>query len=122
MKSVVIYTYFFSKSSNYNLAFFVQKELQERPNIDYIIVINGFTHDENVVFPNLSNLTILKRPNEGYDFGGHQYALNHLAENNKKYDYYFFMNSGVIGPILPKYWDNIPMHWSELFIKKSPIK
>lgn len=122
MKSVVIYTYFFSESSNYNLAFFVQKELQERPNIDYIIVINGFTHDENVVFPNLSNLTILKRPNEGYDFGGHQYALNHLAENNKKYDYYFFMNSGVIGPILPKYWDNIPMHWSELFIKKITNK
>ena len=37
MKSVVIYTYFFSKSSNYNLAFFVQKELQERP-IDYTII------------------------------------------------------------------------------------
>jgi hypothetical protein len=118
MKSVIIYTYFFSPSSNYNVAFFIKKELQERSNMDYIIVINGFVCDETIVFPTLSNLTILKRPNEGYDFGGHTHALEYLAENNKKnYDYYFFMNSGVIGPILPNYWDQ-SIHWSSVFIRK----
>lgn len=120
MKSVIIYTYFFSPSSNYNLAFFVKKELQERCDIDYIIVINGFVCDETIYFPNLSNITILKRPNEGYDFGGHHSALNYLKEKSKKYDYYFFMNSGVIGPILPNYWHLLQpqVHWSELFIRK----
>jgi hypothetical protein len=121
MKSVIIYTYFFSPSSNYNLAFFVKKELQEKNersdiDIDYIIVINGFVCDETIVFP--TNVTILKRPNEGYDFGGHAYALDFLATNHKKtYDYYFFMNSGVIGPILPNYFDQT-MHWSSIFIRK----
>jgi hypothetical protein len=127
MKSVIIYTYFFSPSSNYNLAYFVKKELllqkpKERSEIDYIIVINGFHYDESIVFPtNLSNLTILKRPNEGYDFGGHHFALEYLEENgNKNYDYYFFMNSGVIGPILPNYWNLLQpsIHWSSLFIRK----
>jgi len=119
MKSVIIYTYFFSPSSNYNLAFFVKKELQERKEMDYIIVINGFAYDETIVFPtNLSNLTIIKRPNEGYDFGGHHSALSYLASHKKTYDYYFFMNSGVIGPILPTYWDLLHNHWSSIFIRK----
>ena len=121
MKSVIIYTYFFSPSSNYNLSFFVKKELQERPDIDYILVINGIHYDETIQIPTLSNVILLKRPNEGYDFGGHAYALKYLAENNKKiYDYYFFMNSGVIGPILPNYWDLLSssIHWSSIFIRK----
>ena len=120
MKSVIIYTYFFSASSNYNLAFFVKKELQDRSDIDYIIVINGFICDEAIQFPSLSNLTIIKRPNEGYDFGGHHSGLEFLANRKKTYDYYFFMNSGVIGPILPNYWDLLTprIHWSSLFIQK----
>ena len=39
------------------------------------------------------------RVNIGYDFGGHNYALNYLDKIDLKYDYYFFINSGVIGPI-----------------------
>jgi len=70
MKSVIIYTYFQSQSSDYNLDFFVKKELSYKDNIDYIIVINGNVYNENIQFPTLDNLTILNRDNIGYDFGG----------------------------------------------------
>jgi hypothetical protein len=116
MKSVIIYTYFSSQSSDYNLNFFVKKELSYKDNIDYIIVINGYLYNENINFPNLDNLTILKRDNIGYDFGGHNYALEYIEMQSKMYDYYFFINSGVIGPILPHYLTET--HWTTIFIKK----
>jgi hypothetical protein len=116
MNSVIIYTYFSSPSSDYNLSFFVKKELSYKDNIDYIIVINGYNYDKNIEFPNLKNLTILKRENVGYDFGGHNYALEYIETTSKEYDYYFFMNSGVIGPIIPHYFTE--NHWSNIFIKK----
>ncbi len=116
MKSVIIYTYHSSPSSDYNLNFFVKKELSYRENIDYIIVINGFNYNSKIVFPELKNLIIIKRENTGFDFGGHACALEHIEKLNKKYDYYFFMNSGVIGPILPHYFSEA--HWSNVFIKK----
>lgn len=116
MKSVIIYTYFSSPSSDYNLYFFINKELSYNENIDYIIVINGYVYNEKIKFPNLDNVTILKRENIGYDFGGHNYALEYIDKISKKYDYYFFMNSGVIGPIIPHYFTEI--HWSNIFIKK----
>jgi hypothetical protein len=116
MKSVIIYTYFKSSPSDYNLDFFVKKELSYKDNIDYIIVINGNVYNENIHFPTLENLTILKRDNIGYDFGGHNYALEYIEKTNKTYDYYFFINSGVIGPIIPHYFTET--HWSNIFIKK----
>ena len=114
MKSVICYTYFNSPSSNYNLNFFVKKELSYKENIDYIIIINGFQCA--VHLPKLPNLTVLGRVNVGYDFGGHNCALEYITSQNKQYDYYFFMNSGVIGPILhdPLRQD----HWSNDFIQK----
>jgi len=116
MKSVIIYTYFSSPSSDYNLNFFVRKELSYKDNIDYIIVINGYSYNENIKFPILDNLTILKRENTGFDFGGHNCALEYIGSQSKIYDYYFFMNSGVIGPIVPHYFTE--PHWTNIFIKK----
>lgn len=116
MKSVVIYTYFPSQSSDYNLDFFVKSELSYKDNIDYIIVINGHVYNDNIKFENLDNLTVLKRDNIGYDFGGHNYALEYIKTKDKSYDYYFFINSGVIGPIIPNYFTE--SHWTNSFIKK----
>jgi len=113
-KKVVIYTYFNSPSSNYNLNFFVKKELCYRNDIDYVLVINGY--DCAVPLPELENVTVLRRENSGYDFGGHAHALEYLKDTKKEYDYYFFMNSGVIGPILPHYVNDC--HWTHIFIRK----
>ena len=57
-KSVVIYTYCMSQSSDYNLSFFVKK-LTYSENIDYIIVINGHIYNENIIIPVLNNVTVL---------------------------------------------------------------
>jgi len=114
MKTVVIYTYYNSESSNYNLEFFAKRELSFKPDVDYVIVINGYNCA--VQLPELSNLHVIKRPNIGYDFGGHNAALQHLSAENQKYDYYFFMNSGVIGPILPHYMKHFD--WKQVFINK----
>jgi hypothetical protein len=80
--------------------------------IDYIIVINGFECTVN--FPDIPNLRIIKRPNIGYDFGGHGEALKYLESEGKTYDYYFFMNSGVFGPII----ERTEPHWTTVFINK----
>ncbi len=111
----MIYTYFSSPSADYNLDFFIKKEISLKDNIDYIFVINGHTYPKTIRFPTLDNVTVLKRDNMGYDFGGHAHALEYLESGSKTYDYYFFMNSGVIGPILPHYFKG---HWSSIFIEK----
>ena len=116
MKSVIIYTYYNSPSSNYNLAFFLKREVVYRENIDYIFVVNGFETDKSIVFPILDNVTVIRRENVGFDFGGHARALEYIQSNAKVYNYYFFMNSGVIGPILPHYVKT--PHWSQFFIEK----
>jgi lipopolysaccharide biosynthesis protein len=116
MKSVIIYTYFQSSSSEYNLSFFVKTELSYKDNIDYIIVINGHNVDSNIHLPEIDNLTVIRRDNVGYDFGGHNCALEHIKTTGKLYDYFFFMNSGVIGPIIPHYFTQ--MHWTNVFINK----
>ena len=36
-KKVIIYAYHNSPSSNYNLDFFIKKELRYRPDVDYIL-------------------------------------------------------------------------------------
>ena len=113
MKTLIVYVYFMSPSSDYNLSFFSKIELTYKPDIDYIIVING--HRCSVNLPIRENVTVLKRDNIGFDFGGHAHALEHIQHQNKTYDYYFFMNSGVIGPIIPYYHK---AHWSHIFIKK----
>jgi hypothetical protein len=116
-KSLVVYTYFASPSSDYNLNFYSKMAITENANIDYIIVVNG--HTCNVALPKLSNLKVIYRDNVGFDFGGHKAALDSL--NGKQYDYYFFMNSGVLGPFLPETHPK-DMHWTELFIKRITNK
>jgi hypothetical protein len=116
-KSLVIYTYFSSPSSDYNLEFYSKMAITNEANIDFIIVING--NICNVNLPQLPNLKVIYRDNIGFDFGGHKAALDSL--NGKQYDYYFFMNSGVLGPFLH---DTHPkdFHWTQPFIKKITDK
>jgi hypothetical protein len=115
MSSVIIYSYYNTDVANYNLDFFIKNELKYRENIDYIFVINGFYYDEKICFPEISNLTILRRENVGFDFGAYNCGIEYLESYDKKYDYYFFINNGVIGPIIPHYVD---VHWSKIFIRK----
>ena len=116
-RSLVSYVYSATDPSDYNLKFFSKEAISYSKNIDYIIVVNGFVC--NVDLPKLPNLKVIQRENKGFDFAGHKAALDSL--DGKHYDYYFFMNSSILGPFLP---DNHPrnMHWSEIFTRKLTDK
>jgi len=112
-KILITYTYFSSNSSNYNLLFFTLKAITYDENIDYHIVING--HECPLKIPQLPNVHVIRRENKGFDFGGHKASIEHAG--HRKYDFYFFMNSGVIGPILPFHY-HATSHWTQIFIDK----
>jgi hypothetical protein len=110
-KIVIIYSYFETPISIYNLKYFVKAEISLKDNIDYVIVING---DKcSVALPEIKNLKVIKRVNHRYDFSAYSDALKNIS---REYDYYFFLNSSVIGPIIPHYFKN--QHWTRIFTDK----
>ena len=86
-----VYAYY-EKNDLYktNFQYFLENGLLD--NVDYYIIING---NCSVILPDNPNIKILKRENKGFDFGAYSYAIKHM---DKKYDYYFFLNTSVKGP------------------------
>jgi hypothetical protein len=114
-KYCCIYAYY---EKNYlykdNFIYFLNNGILD--NVDYYIVING---DYSVDIPDKSNIKIYKRENIGYDFGAYSYVVKKLQ---KKYNYYFFLNTSVKGPYLKdknKAWIE---YFIELFNKSDDIK
>ena len=101
------------KSYKYNFTYFLNNGILD--NIDYYIIINGKC---TVKIPNRTNIKVLQRDNKGYDFGAYSYAVSKL--DNITYEYYFFINTSVIGPYLS---DN-SKDWTIKFIKlfKNNVK
>lgn len=112
-KIFLSFVYFNTNVANFNLAFFLRHGVFIS-NIDYYFVINGYNIDSSISFPNLPNIYIIYRENRGFDFGGHSIALSLI--NIDDYEYFFFMNSGVFGPVLPHYIDKTL--WPNFFIQK----
>lgn len=122
MKTAVSYVYYETKQSIYNLDFFVQIGIYESDDTLFIIVING---EKCIVeLPTYKNCIILRRPNTGYDFGGHNAAIQYLLSlyntqdvNMLPFENYIFMNSGVIGPFLPPCYHH-SLSWTYAFTNK----
>ena len=111
-KTLVVYTYFSSPSSDYNLDFYCKHAITESVEVDYIIVINGDRCPVHI--PTKSNLKVIY-------FGGHKAALDSL--NGKRYDYYMFINSVVLGPFIPVTEHDPTMpHWVHRFTTKITDK
>lgn len=93
-KICVIYNYY-EKNDLYkkNFIYFLENGILNE--LDYYIIING---KSTVNIPIKYNVHIHYRENKGYDFGAFSYAIN--KKINKKYDYYFFINTSVKGPYL----------------------
>ena len=81
--------------------------------VDYYIIINGIS---TVTIPKKDNIKIFYRENKGYDFGAYSYVINMI---NLNYDYYFFMNTSVIGPFIDKN-ENWILKFLDLF--KNDVK
>ncbi len=118
MKTVVSYAYYETNRAMYNFDFFAQVGIINDPNVLFIIVING--QKCSIEIPKFENCVIIKRDNSGYDFGAHRTSLDYLTDLHScavkdiPYDYFLFMNCGVIGPFLPKYYPK-NMSWTNIF-------
>ena len=98
-KHVCIYAYY-EKNEDYkhNFEFFL-KNGGILPNVDYYIVINGSC---TVDIPKADNIKVIRRQNQGFDFGAWQHVIK--KQLSRPYDYYIFMNSSVIGPYSDTPW------------------
>lgn len=119
-KLLVVYCYY-EKNREYldNFAYFVNVALPwKHPifDIHYIIVINGKCSYD---LSRMSDCKIIYRPNVDYDFGAYNEALHEMNQsktNNQldAYDFFFFINTSVRGPILPPYYTG---HYLDPFIE-----
>jgi hypothetical protein len=95
---------------NSRVHYFINNSIFESENIDFLIICN----DKNINFnyPTFSNVNVIKRDNIGYDFGGWSDGIL-INELYKKYDYYIFANSSVIGPFLKPHFSG---KWTDIYI------
>lgn len=107
MKTLVIYAlHKIDRSVN----FFIKRGIyRDDPETFYIFVVNN--DSEEKIFLKGSNVKVFYRENEGRDFGAWDYALKNF--DIQGYDYFIFLNSSVLGPFLPKYFNR---RWTEIFI------
>jgi lipopolysaccharide biosynthesis protein len=97
-KDAIFYSYF-EKNELYkeNFIYFLKHVVKPlHKSADIYIIING---ECSVPLPDLPNVRIIRRKNEGYDFGAYSHCITHHVVN--EYDYYIFINTSVRGPIPP---------------------
>uniref|UniRef100_A0A6C0E148 Glycosyltransferase n=1 Tax=viral metagenome TaxID=1070528 RepID=A0A6C0E148_9ZZZZ len=105
MKTLILYVY---HDYNDRVENFINKAIFEDPDFHFLIICNDLNSTQE--FPNY--VSVLKRHNIGYDFGGWSDGLLQ-HDRYKQYDHFIFVNSSVIGPFLPSYYKG---KWPEVYI------
>lgn len=104
-KTLVLYVF---HEYNWRVKLFIDKAIFYDPNVDFIVICNNTqTHFE--VPPYVRTVV---RENIGFDFGGWSDALL-MEEIYKKYDYFIFVNSSVVGPFIPSYCKE---KWTDIYV------
>jgi hypothetical protein len=103
--TLVLYTF---HEFNKNVEYFINNGIFNNDSVDFIIICNN--EDIEIKVPNY--VKVINRKNIGYDFGGWSEGLltNNLYKN---YKYFIFVNSSVLGPIIPTYYVN---RWTDIFL------
>jgi hypothetical protein len=111
MKTLISVAFYHSPSSVLNMLYFLHHAII--PCHDYVIAVNG---ESSIPFPtHLPNVTILRRPNVGFDFGAHEAIVSHLGPDGLgRYDFFIFMNASVIGPMITDD-DDDDVDWVDIF-------
>ena len=110
-KISITYVYF-EKNNEYkfNFKYFLENAIID--NIDYYIIINGIC---SLNIPIKNNINVYYRQNIGFDFGAYSHSLKKME---KEYNYYFFINTSVIGPYYNLDDKNINSNkWIDKFIE-----
>jgi lipopolysaccharide biosynthesis protein len=93
-KILVLYVF---HEYNIRVEHFIKHAIFKDDMFDFIIICNN--RSINISVPEY--VTVIKRDNVGYDFGAWSEGL--LSNDRyKKYDYFVFVNSSIIGPYLPE--------------------
>jgi len=110
MKIAVVYAYY-EKNQTYvnNLLYFLENGIIQSEDIHYYIIVNGTCTIIPICQP---NMTVIRRPNEGFDFGAFGSALEDMTKNNKSYTHYIFINTSCRGPFMPTY---VSSRWTDAF-------
>ena len=108
MKYLILYSYYETSNSIFNLNFFIKNALSKNTGVNFIFLINSNKCSVNI--PTNFNVKIIKRNNSGLDFGAWSDGLKQVDIND--YDNFIFINDTVIGPFLPRYIKN---DWYVLF-------
>ena len=119
-KICCIYAYYEKDENSKNaLIFFLENGIYDE--IDYYFVINGpqCSVDFNPIMNFKNNIIVYQRENKGFDFGAWSHALKNMKY--KKYDYYAFLNTSVIGPYLHNKHDKWYYHFIKLFRENVKI-
>jgi len=82
--------------------------------VDYYFIVNGHKH-YGLEIPKQCNLFIVKRNNDGFDLCAYRTLLDSGLVDLSKYNYFFFLNDGIMGPFLPSYFRD---PWYIPFIKR----
>jgi hypothetical protein len=87
---------------------FAQHSTFESPDVDFYIIANN----PHINFKLPPHIKTMSRENVGYDFGAWSECLE---KDNvyKKYDYFIFANSSIIGPFLPKDFNG---KWTDIYV------
>lgn len=113
-KTLVLYVF---HEYNERVGHFFKHCIFEDANTDFMVISNN----ENTILADVpAYVKTLHRENVGYDFGGWSEAL--LTDDlHKNYDNFIFVNSSVIGPFVPSYYDG---RWTDIYINglKNNVK
>lgn len=105
----VSYAYHEKPNTIKNLEFFL-KRVRKNENVHVMINMKGPTPSTKV--SENKNVTILRTPNKGFDFGGHLENFELMGNKMNQYDYIVLMNDSACGPFFMKH------DWYVPFINK----
>tara|TARA_B110000444_G_C18840828_1_gene598826 strand:- start:1003 stop:1752 length:750 start_codon:yes stop_codon:yes gene_type:complete len=119
MKTLITFLYYERNSEKVqdNLKFFLKHGVIENDDYHYNFILNG--HECSVEIPQSKNLSVIRRENTGWDFGGYTASLESVDIN--EYDNFIFINDTMRGPFTPRY---IPpkITWVDMFLAKLDDK
>lgn len=120
-RTLVCYSYFERRERLSHLEFFLSQGLSDDPDIEFAFVLQG--GGCSLAIPDRPNIHVIRRPNEGFDFGAHSAALEFAARHHGTdaktlpHELFLFLNDGVVGPFLPACFPK-DRHWTSIFSER----
>ncbi len=108
-KTLVLYTF---NALYYRVEYFIKHAVFHAPDVDFwFIISDGKDSQQRYGIPEY--VRVIHRDNRGFDFGAWSDALLSEPGAYAGYDRFIFVNSSVIGPILPSYYKG---RWTDIYL------